>query len=227
MPAITFPARFLQAAAWAVPASPLLTARAACFPARPCAFAARRVRRTCSSSPPSSRSPPPCAMSTRCSRHQRLHVHDERVEPEGAPEHTPQPSHAVLAGVQLRTLACLARAWLAALCFSLKKCAARTHTRLTTPRCSPAPSEVAGRFVLADEEGPMRWRRHQIALARSCSDMVVVAVCADSARMRAAGATAACDGTVRAQRVSGRSAHPMDPTGARGGIVRSLKRCPF
>ena len=71
----------------------------------------------------------------------------------------------------------------------------------------------------------MRWRRHQSALARSRDDMVVCTPWRGGARMRAAGATAARDGTVRAQGVSGRSAHPMDPTGARGGIVGSLKWC--
>ena len=34
---------------------------------------------------------------------------------------------------------------------------------------------MAGRFVLADKEGPARERRRQSALARSCGDMVVVA----------------------------------------------------
>ena len=38
--------------------------------------------------------------------------------------------------------------------------------------CSQTLSELAGRFVLADKEGPDRERRHQSALGRACSDTV-------------------------------------------------------
>ena len=55
--------------------------------------------------------------------------------------------------------------------------------------CSLAPSEVAGRVVLGDREDLERERRHQSASACTGGDMVVMAVCTDNARLRAAGAT--------------------------------------
>ena len=43
--------------------------------------------------------------------------------------------------------------------------------------CSQTLSERAGRFVLADKEGPERERWHERASARPCSDMVGLVVC--------------------------------------------------
>ena len=75
----------------------------------------------------------------------------------------------------------------------------------------------------------MRQRRHQGTQARSGGALAAAALCLGGARWRAASATAALEGTVRAQGVSHRSVQPMDPPEARGGIAggsrwRLLKR---
>ena len=67
----------------------------------------------------------------------------------------------------------------------------------------------------------MRQRRHRGTLVRSGGALAAVAMCLGGARWRAASATAALEGTVRAQGVSHRSVQPMDPPGARGGIAGS------
>ena len=55
---------------------------------------------------------------------------------------------------------------------SLKWPAHAHHRPGGCPSCSQTLSELAGRFVLADKEGPDRERRHQSALGRACSDTV-------------------------------------------------------
>ena len=84
----------------------------------------------------------------------------------------------------------------AMLCCSMlccASCARRTHSSafqavhfekvdrnrarwLTWLVCFPAPSELAGCFLVADKEGPARERRRQSASARPCVDTVVLAV---------------------------------------------------
>ena len=49
--------------------------------------------------------------------------------------------------------------------------------------CSPAPSEMAGCFVIGDKVDPARERRHQNDLVRSRGDTVVVVVCAVVSKM--------------------------------------------
>ena len=46
-----------------------------------------------------------------------------------------------------------------------------------SPSSSPSTSEVAGRLVLAVEEGPEREQRRKSAVAGSDDDMVVVVMC--------------------------------------------------
>ena len=89
--------------------------------------------------------------------------------------------------------------------------------------CSSAPSAVAGRFVLADKEGPQRERRHESASARPGGALAGVVLCTGGVRLRVAGGTVACEGVLRAQGRLYRFTHPMDPTEARGGIAVRLK----
>ena len=44
---------------------------------------------------------------------------------------------------------------------------------LTCTLCSPAPAEMAGRFVLVAKDNPERERRHQCASALARGDLVV------------------------------------------------------
>ena len=89
--------------------------------------------------------------------------------------------------------------------------------------CSLAPSEVAGRVLVAAEEDPARERRHQSAVARTGGDMVISTMQRGGARLRTAGATVAHVRKVAAQRRLYRSVLPMDPVYARGGISKRQK----
>ena len=86
--------------------------------------------------------------------------------------------------------------------------------------CSPAPSEVAGRVVVAAEEDPKREWRHQSAVVRTGDDMVMSTMLRGGARLRTSGATVAHVRIVAAQRRLYRSVLPMDPVYARGGITK-------
>ena len=86
--------------------------------------------------------------------------------------------------------------------------------------CFAAPSEVAGRVVVADMVDPAREQRRQSAAARSGGDMVTLTMQRGGSRLRASGATVAHVRIVASQRLLYRSVLPMDPVYARGGITK-------
>ena len=77
------------------------------------------------------------------------------------------------------------------------------------PPLSQTLSELAGRFVLADKEGPDRERRHQRALARPPSDMVGLAVCGTVREAIAKVVMVESEGILVTQRRLCRSVHTV------------------
>ena len=94
----------------------------------------------------------------------------------------------------------------------LEKVAAGRAPPAPLSLCSQTLSERAGRFVLADKEGPQRERRHESASARPGGALAGVVLCTGGVRLRVAGGTVAFEGALSAQGHLYCFTHPMDPT---------------